>query len=60
MQQLKAPEAEKCVEQMSDEGLIKATYKIDKLIKTDPGYMIHNTLLFAAFAKRPHLRNPFM
>ena len=59
-QQMNGPQAEKYVERMSDGGLVKATNKIDKLTQTDPGYMILNTFLFAAFTKRPHLRNPFV
>jgi len=55
-QEMNGPKAKKCLDQMSDEGLIKSTVKIDKLPKSDPGYMILYTLLFAAFTERPHLR----
>lgn len=59
-QEMNAQKAENCINQISDEGLLKATAKIDKLVQRDPGYMILNTLLFAAFTKRPHMRNPFI
>lgn len=59
-EQMNGEQAEKCVEQMSDEGLLKATFKIDTLAKSDPGYLTVNVFLLAAFAKRPHLSNPFL
>jgi hypothetical protein len=58
-EQMNLPQAKKCLEKMTDEGLINATVKIDKLAKRNPSYMILNTLLFSAFAGRPHLKNPF-
>lgn len=59
-QEMNGPKAAKCLDQMSDEGLLKATAKIDELAKSDPGYMILNALLFSAFTSRPNLRNPFI
>ncbi len=59
-QEMDVLKAQKCLDQMSDEGLLKAAFKIDKLAKSDPGYMILNILLFGAFTERPHLQNPFM
>jgi hypothetical protein len=50
----------KKMEKMTDEGLYKATFKIEQLIEIDPGYMVLNTLVFGEFTKRPHLRNPFL
>lgn len=55
-----ASQAEKCIDRMSDEGLLKATAKIDNLVQKDPSYIILNTMLFSAYTKRPHLRNPFI
>ena len=59
-QEMNGPLAMQFVEQMSDECLLKTTFKIDELAKSDPGYMLLNTILFSAFTKRPHLRNPFI
>jgi hypothetical protein len=58
-QEMNGPKAKECLDNMTDEGLFKATFKVDELAKKDPGYMILNTLLFSAFANRPHLENPF-
>jgi hypothetical protein len=58
-QEMNLPKASKCLEKMSDQGLLKITNKIDNLIKNEPDYMVFNALLYAEFAKRPHLNNPF-
>jgi hypothetical protein len=58
-QQMNAPEAQSSLKKMSDEGLMKAALKVDELAKKNPGFMLLNTLLFAEFADRPHLKNPF-
>jgi hypothetical protein len=48
------------VQSMSDEGLYNAVFKIENLAKSDPGFMVCNTILFSEFTKRPYLRNPFL
>lgn len=58
-QEMNLSKASKVLEKMSDQGLLKTTKKIDTLIKNEPGFMIFNSLLYAEFAKRPHLNNPF-
>ncbi len=59
-QQMDAPKAQECVKSMSDEGLLKATFKINDLAKNDPGYMMSNIFLMSEFTNRPHLKNPFL
>jgi hypothetical protein len=59
-QQMDISKVGQCVQSMSDEGLFDAAFKIDDLAKSDPGFMICNTILFSEFTKRPHLRNPFL
>ena len=54
------PKAHNYLEQMSDECFLKAVVKIDKLSKSEPGYVVLNALLYAVFLKRPQLRNPFI
>jgi hypothetical protein len=58
-QQMDASKAQDCLQSMSDEGLVKATFKINDLAKNDPGYMISNIFLMSEFTNRPHLKNPF-
>ena len=58
--QMDIAKVQQSVQLMSDEGLFNAAFKIDDLVKSDPSFMICNTILFSEFTKRPHLRNPFL